>query len=51
MDYRIWAIMGIVLLVAELMTPSFFLVFFGIQRLRVKRPRRLRVREGIGLAA
>lgn len=30
MDYRIWAVVGIVLLIAELFTPSFFLVFFGI---------------------
>jgi membrane protein implicated in regulation of membrane protease activity len=30
MDYRIWAIVGISLLIAELFTPSFFLVFFGI---------------------
>ena len=30
MDYRIWAIVGVALLIAELFTPSFFLVFFGI---------------------
>ena len=30
MDYRVWAIIGIVLLIAELSLPSFFLVFFGI---------------------
>lgn len=29
-DYQVWALVGLVLLIAELFTPSFFIIFFGI---------------------
>lgn len=30
MSYPVWAVVGIVLIITELVTPSFFLVFFGV---------------------
>jgi inner membrane protein len=30
MSYPVWAVVGIALIITELVTPSFFLVFFGI---------------------